>query len=47
MVTRTEVVKEGKRWVAKVYWGKLTEVFGPYRFRWMAKVVAWLYDGMH
>lgn len=30
-----------------VDWGRSTEVFGPYRWRWMARFVAWMEDGQH
>ena len=47
MTTNTKVEKEGKRWVTKIYWGSEVEVCGPYRFKWIAKIVAWIFDGMH
>lgn len=47
MYTWTEVVKEEGMWVAKIHWGPDVEVCGPYRFKWFAKLVAWIFDGMH
>lgn len=36
-----------RRWVVKVDWGRTTETLGPYRWRWLARLVAWFEDGQH
>lgn len=30
-----------------VAWGRTVEVLGPYRWRWVARLVTWLNDGVH
>lgn len=47
MLTGTEVVKRAKGYYVKVNWGPVIETLGPYRWRWMARVVAWFEDGQH
>lgn len=34
-------------WHVAVKWGTHTEVYGPYRWLWVARIVAWLNDGLH
>ena len=47
MVTFGSVEKEGKGWVAKICWGNTMEVFGPFRWRWTARVVKWIFEDTH
>lgn len=41
------VEKQPAGWVAKVDWGFVTATHGPYRWRWLARLIAWLEDGQH
>ena len=34
-------------WEVHVDWGRSTEVWGPYRWKWVARLVAWMEDGQH
>lgn len=47
MVSLARIEQSSDGWRAKVDWGRTTEVHGPYRWRWMARLVAWLEDGQH
>lgn len=47
MVSIASVEKQQAGWFAKVDWGCGTASHGPYRWRWMARLVAWLEDGQH
>lgn len=43
MTYKTVVEKKNNRWFAKVTYGSVgTVFFGPYRWEWLAKFVAWL-----
>lgn len=47
MVSDAHIEKHPKGWLAKVDWGFGTAVYGPYRWRWMARLVAWLENDEH
>lgn len=47
MVTFSWVERRHDGWIAKVDWGTTTEIHGPYRWRWLARLVAWFEDGQH
>ena len=43
--TRVERSKEG--WVVVMNAGLFVINYGPYRWRWVARLVAWMEDGWH
>lgn len=45
MLSVARVEKSDKGWVVKVDWDVYTETLGPYRWKWMANIVAWWADG--
>lgn len=47
MVSMAKVEESGKGWIVKVDWGMFTTTYGPYRWRWVARLVAWMEDGRH
>lgn len=49
MVTYCLVVESyiGKGWFVYVNWGSIIVVRGPYRWKWLARIVAWLEEGIH
>lgn len=47
MVSIARIEHSPQGWLAKVDWGRHTAVHGPYRWRWLARLVAWLEDGEH
>lgn len=47
MVTKSEVEKTQKGWYVNVYLGNTKLIYGPYRYRWIAVIIAWLEDGQH
>ena len=47
-MTSTTTIEQGAHgWLVNVHWGRFTQTHGPYRWRWTARVVAWLEDGQH
>ena len=47
MTSNASVVKGDTGWIVKVHWGFTIETMGPYRWQWVAKVVAWFHNGIH
>ena len=47
MVTTTTCFRTMAGWVVGVHWGSTVETHGPFRWRWVARIVAWLNDGIH
>lgn len=47
MTSTARIVREPDGWYVTVQWGSLVEVDGPYRWRWVARFLAWLDDGVH
>lgn len=43
MTYKAVVEKENNQWFAKVTYGNIGSImFGPYRWQWVARLVAWL-----
>jgi len=47
MMSAAHVESVPTGWVTKVDWGFATQTHGPYRWRWIARLVAWFEDGQH
>ncbi|HEX9136752.1 MAG TPA: hypothetical protein VF905_07380 [Nitrospirota bacterium] len=47
MVTSATIKRNEFGWNVYVDYGISITAFGPYRWRWLAFLVAWLEDGQH
>ena len=48
MTSTAEVVSNGKHYFVHECWGqRFIVLHGPYRFKFVAKIVAWFLDGDH
>lgn len=47
MTSNAEIIKEGCRWIVKVTFGPFTYKYGPYRWHWVARFVAWKERNTH
>lgn len=47
MLSTTHIEKRPAGWFVQAFWGRATVTHGPYRWRWMARVMAWLEAGQH
>jgi len=47
MVSIAHVEPSQTGWVAKVDVGVAIKTYGPFRWCWVARLVAWLEDGRH
>ena len=47
MVSRATHHRTPQGWMVREEWGGAVETHGPYRWRWTARLLAWLNDGVH
>jgi len=47
MLSTAHVEKQPNGWVARVDLGFATATHGPFRWKWVARIVAWLNVGDH
>jgi hypothetical protein len=47
MTSQASVEKEKEGWFAIVDWAASIECFGPFRWKWQAKIIAWMFHEQH